>query len=41
MIGFIDTFFTIPLHHNQLQQLAINECLRLAPFLLDYDYLFV
>jgi hypothetical protein len=33
MIGFIDTFFTISLNHNQLQQLTINGCLRLAPFL--------
>jgi hypothetical protein len=28
MIGFIDTFF-----YNHLQQLTINGCLRLAPFL--------
>jgi hypothetical protein len=33
MIGFSDTSFTIYLNHNQLQQLTINDCLRLAPFL--------
>jgi hypothetical protein len=27
MIGFIDTFFTITLNYNQLQQLTINGCL--------------
>jgi hypothetical protein len=32
MTGFIDTSFTISLNHNQLQQLTINDCLRLAPF---------
>jgi hypothetical protein len=32
MIGFMNSFFTITLNHNQLQQLTINDCLRLAPF---------
>jgi hypothetical protein len=32
MIGFIGAFFTIALNCNQLQQLTINDCLRLAPF---------
>jgi hypothetical protein len=33
MIGFIGTFFTVTLNHNQLQPLTINDCLRLASFL--------
>jgi hypothetical protein len=42
-IGWLDLltpFFTITLNHNQLQQLTIIDCLRLAPFWLDYDCLF-
>jgi hypothetical protein len=38
MIGFIDAFFTFSLNHNQLQQLTINDCLRLAPF--SFSFLF-
>jgi hypothetical protein len=34
MTGFIDTFL-----YNQSQQLTIDDCLRLAPFWLDYDCL--
>jgi hypothetical protein len=33
MIGFIGTSITITLNYNHLQQLTINDCLRLAPFL--------
>jgi hypothetical protein len=34
MVGFIDTFFyNHSFNHDQLQQLTINDCLRLAPFL--------
>jgi hypothetical protein len=34
MTGFIATFtITITLNYNQLEQLTINDCLRLAPFL--------
>jgi hypothetical protein len=33
MIGFIDTFIHSHLKYNQLQQLTIDDCLRLAPFL--------
>jgi hypothetical protein len=37
MIGFIDAFFhNHSFNHNQLQQLTINDCQRLAPFLLVY-----
>jgi hypothetical protein len=32
MIGFINAFFTIPMNYNQLQQLTINDSLRLVPF---------
>jgi hypothetical protein len=35
-IGWLDLLthpFTITLNYNQLQQLTINDCLRLAPFL--------
>jgi hypothetical protein len=39
MIGFINTSFTIWLIDNQLQQLTIDDCLRLAQFWLDYDRL--
>jgi hypothetical protein len=31
--------FTNTLNHNQLQQLTVNDCLRFAPFWLDYDCL--
>jgi hypothetical protein len=31
--------FTISLNHNQLRQLTINDCLRLAPFWLDHGWL--
>jgi hypothetical protein len=34
-IGWLDlltVFFSISLNHNQLQELTINDCLRLAPF---------
>jgi hypothetical protein len=33
MIGFIDAFFAITLNYNHLQQLIVNDCLRLAPLL--------
>jgi hypothetical protein len=33
MIVFIGTFLTITLNYNQVQQLTINDCQRLAPFL--------
>jgi hypothetical protein len=33
MIGFTGTAITNTLNYNQLQQLTINDCLRLAPFL--------
>jgi hypothetical protein len=39
MFGFVNTSFTVTLNHNQLQQHTINDCLRLAPFWLDYDCL--
>jgi hypothetical protein len=39
MLGFIDTSFTISLKHNLLEYLTINDCLRLAPFSLDYECL--
>jgi hypothetical protein len=32
MIGFIGTSITSTLTYNQLQQLTINDCLRLSPF---------
>jgi hypothetical protein len=32
MIGFINTFF-----YNQLQQLTINDCLRLASFSFSFS----
>jgi hypothetical protein len=40
-IGWLDllTPHKISLNHNQLQQLTINDCLRLAPVWLDYDWL--
>jgi hypothetical protein len=39
MIGFIPRSFTIIRNHNQLQYLTVNDCLRLAQFWLDYDWL--
>jgi hypothetical protein len=33
MIGFIGTSVTITRNYNRLQQLTIDDCLRLAPFL--------
>jgi hypothetical protein len=33
MIGFIDTFITITRTYNQVEQLTIGDCLKLAPFL--------
>jgi hypothetical protein len=33
MIGFIGAAIIITLNYNQLQELTINDCLRLAPFL--------
>jgi hypothetical protein len=41
-IGLLDLLtpsFTITLNHNQLQQLIINDCLRLVPVWLDYNCL--
>jgi hypothetical protein len=39
MIGFIEHSFTITRNQNKLQKLTINDCLGLAPFWLDYDWL--
>jgi hypothetical protein len=39
MIGFIDNSFTITRNHNKWQELTIIDCLRLASFWLDYDWL--
>jgi hypothetical protein len=33
MIGFVGTSIIVILNYNQSQQLTINDCLRLAPFL--------
>jgi hypothetical protein len=33
MIGFTGTSITITLNYNRLQQITIDDCLRLAPFL--------
>jgi hypothetical protein len=33
LIEFIGTFFTITLNYNQVQQLTIDDSLRLIPFL--------
>jgi hypothetical protein len=38
-LDLLTPFFIIILNHNQLQQLTINDCLRLAPFWLDNDCL--
>jgi hypothetical protein len=41
-IGWLDLLtpsFTVTLNYTQLQQLAISDCLRLAPFWLDCDCL--
>jgi hypothetical protein len=37
MIGFIDVFFYNLLNHNELQQLTVNDCLRLAPFSFSFE----
>jgi hypothetical protein len=39
MIRFTDALFAITLNYNQSQQLTIDDCLRLAPFWLDCDWL--
>jgi hypothetical protein len=39
MIGFISPGITITCNHTQLQQLTINDCLRLALFWLDCNCL--
>jgi hypothetical protein len=41
-IGWLDLVtpsFTVSLNHTQLQQLTISDCLRHAPFWLDYECL--